>query len=122
MGVADVQRALRSIGYFPGGKSDGICGYRTQSAMRLFQEYVRSVEKLDCLPDGRFGQKSQVHLRRWLDNRLLPDWSPTIERWQTDTQRDTEYEGWLELLNQVKSRCLASPNRMLQMVDAFTKP
>ena len=64
MSVADVQRALRSIGFFPGGKPDGICGYRTYSAIRLFQEYVRSVEKLECVPDGRFGPKSQAHLQR----------------------------------------------------------
>ena len=53
MTVADMQQALKSIGFFPGGKVDGICGYRTRAAMRLFQEYVRSVEKLPCVPDGR---------------------------------------------------------------------
>ena len=35
--VADVQRTLKSVGFFPGGKVDGICGYRTISAIRLFQ-------------------------------------------------------------------------------------
>jgi len=46
MTVAAVQQALKTTGFFPGGKVDGICGYRTRAAMRLFQEYVRSVEKL----------------------------------------------------------------------------
>ena len=46
MTVAEMQQALNTIGFFPGGKVDGICGYRTRAAMRLFQEYVRSVEKL----------------------------------------------------------------------------
>ena len=58
MTIADVQHGLKSIGFFPEGKVDGICGYRTLSAMRLFQEYVRSVEKLPSLPDGRFGSGS----------------------------------------------------------------
>jgi peptidoglycan hydrolase-like protein with peptidoglycan-binding domain len=57
MTVAAVQQALQT-GFFPGGSVYGICGYRTHSAIRLFQEYVRSVEKPpDCLPDGRFGPK-----------------------------------------------------------------
>ena len=43
MSVSDVQRALKAIGFFPGAAVDGICGYRTLSAIRLFQEYVRSV-------------------------------------------------------------------------------
>ena len=41
MTVANMQQALKSIGFFPGGKVDSICGYRTRAAMRLFQEYVR---------------------------------------------------------------------------------
>jgi hypothetical protein len=121
MSVADVQRALKTIGFFPGGKIDGICGYRTQSAIRLFQEYVRSVEKLDCLPDGRFGPKSQQHLQRWLDQHLVPNWSPTIERWNGNALQGSEYAEWLMLLEQVKARYAANPNRMLQMVNAFGK-
>src|SRR4051812_263577 len=50
MTVADLQQALVTLGFFPGGKVDGICGYRTRAAMRLFQEYVRSVEKLPSVP------------------------------------------------------------------------
>jgi hypothetical protein len=122
MSIADVQRALKTIGFFPGGKIDGICGYRTQSAIRLFQEYVRSVEKLDCLPDGRFGPKSQQHLQRWLDRHLVPKWSSTIERWNGNTLQGAEYAEWLTLLEQVKTQYAANPNRMLQMVNEFGKP
>jgi hypothetical protein len=121
MSVAEVQQALKSVGFFPGGNVDGICGYRTQSAIRLFQEYVRSKEKLDCLPDGRFGPHSQEHLQRWLDKRLTPHWSSAIERWKTNTLEGTEYGEWLALLNRVKEHYTASPNRMLQLVNAFSK-
>jgi len=107
MSVSDVQRALKAIGVFPGAVVDGICGYRTLSAIRLFQEYVRSVEKLDCVPDGRFGPASQQHLQRWLDKSLRLAWAQT-----------TEYADWLALLEQVKARYQASPNRMLEMVNA----
>jgi len=107
MSVSDVQRGLKAIGFFPGAAIDGICGYRTLSAIRLFQEYVRSVEKRDCVPDGRFGPASQQHLQRWLDKGLRPDWAQT-----------PEYAGWLSLLEQLKAKYQASPNRMLQMVNS----
>jgi hypothetical protein len=119
MTVAAAQQGLQPIGFFPGGKVDGICGYRTLSAMRLFQEYVRSVEKLPSLPDGRFGSASQQHLKRWMDNHLVSEWAPTIERWRAGTLAQTEYTEWLSLLGKVKERYKASPNRMLQLVDAF---
>ncbi len=119
MSVAEIQRALKSIGFFPGGKDDGICGYRTLSAMRLFQEYVRSVEKLDCVPDGRFGPVSQQHLKRWLDGHLVASWVSTMERFQSGALGQTEYSDWLSLLDQTKAQYTASPNRMLQMVNAF---
>jgi peptidoglycan hydrolase-like protein with peptidoglycan-binding domain len=50
MTVANMQQALTSIGFFPDGKIDGICEYRTRAAMRLFQQSVRSVEKLPESP------------------------------------------------------------------------
>ena len=120
MSVAEVQQGLKSIGFFPGGKVDGICGYRTLSAIRLFQEYVRSVEKLDSVPDGRFGPVSQQHLRRWAGPQFKSDWAPTIERWQTQALGQTEYTEWLSLLEKVKQNYVAGPNRTLQLVNAFS--
>jgi hypothetical protein len=119
MSVAAVQRALKSTGFFPGGKDDGICGYRTQSAIRLFQEYVRSVEKIDCVPDGVFGPTTQQHLQRWLDGGLVPNWTPAVERWQSGDAGSGEFSDWLALLEKVKGKYAASPNRVLQMVNAF---
>ena len=120
MSVAAIQHGLRSLGFFPGGQTDGICGYRTLSAMRLFQEYVRAVEKRPSLPDGRFGATSQQHLKRWMDAHTETEWAPTIERWRAGTLGDTEYMDWLSLLEKVKAHYAASPTRMLQLVNAFT--
>jgi peptidoglycan hydrolase-like protein with peptidoglycan-binding domain len=118
MSVADVQRALVTIGFFPGGMVDGICGYRTQSAIRLFQEYVRAVERLDGVPDGRFGAGSERHLQRWLDGALRSVWTPVIAGWQSGTVDSGEYGQWLALLAQVKQQYLTAPNRALQLVNA----
>lgn len=120
MSVAETQQALKTIGFFPGGKIDGICGYRTQSAIRLFQEYVRSVEHLDAVPDGRFGPASQRHLQRWLESGQQMVWAPAMASWQTETVEQTEYWAWLALLSQVKQQYLAAPNRTLQLVNAST--
>jgi peptidoglycan hydrolase-like protein with peptidoglycan-binding domain len=122
MSIAAIQQALKSAGFFPGGKIDGICGYRTRSAMRLFQEYVRSVEKLSCVPDGRFGPSSQQHLQRWMHNRAAIGWAPTIERWEAGTLGQTEYTEWLSLLGRVKDHYTSNPNRALELVNAFAAP
>jgi hypothetical protein len=123
MKVADVQGALKALGFFPGGPADGICGYRTQAAIRLFQEYVHSVEKLDCVPDGRFGpQTEQQHLGRWLGDHKVPNWSAAVDGWRSNTLAGTEYAAWLGLLEQVKAQYTSNPNRMLQMVNAFSQP
>jgi hypothetical protein len=120
MTVAEIQQALITRGFFPGGTVDGICGYRTLSAMRLFQEYVRSVEKLPSVPDGRFGASSQQHLKRWVDGSKTMAWASTIERWKAGALGETEYTEWLSLLDRVKQTYLASPTRMLQLVNAFS--
>ena len=119
MTVRQVQQALSASGFFPGGAADAICGYRTLSAIRLFQEYVRTVEKLPCDPDGRFGPQSQSHLKRWIDSGIQTEWAPTIERWQAGTLAQAEYTEWLSLLGKVKEKYVDTPNRMLQLVNAF---
>jgi len=110
MSVADVQRALTAAGFFPGGAADGICGYRTLSAIRLFQEYVRTIEgDRNCTPDGLCGPYTQNHLRRWMASGAQANWSPVAG----------EYDAWLTLLESVKQKYLAAPNRELQLVNAF---
>ena len=122
MSVAAVQRALKALGFFPGASVDGICGYRTLSAIRLFQEYVRSVENLPCTPDGQFGPKSQAHLERWMAGALRPNWSDTVAAWSANAQGRGEYAAWLALLERVKQQSLATPGTVQQLVNAFHGP
>ena len=112
MTVADVQRALTSVGVFPGGKVDGICGYRTRSAIRLFQEYVRSVERVPCVPDGRFGPATQQHLQRWVTAGKAIGWAARAPS-------SDEYAEWLALLAAVQAQYLVAPTEMLRLVNAF---
>lgn len=123
MTVAQVQRALRTIGFFPGGRDDGICGYRTLSAIRLFQEYVRSVEGIaDCIPDGRFGPASQAQLQRWVAEQRSSTWAATIAGWQAGSTAASEFTEWLGLLERVREKRLAQPGPVLERVNAFAGP
>lgn len=119
MSVSEVQKALKDLGFFPGGAVDGLCGYRTRSAIRLFQEYVRSVEGLGGVPDGLFGPNTERHLKRWLDEGLAPDWAPVVARWKAGDLAGTEYARWLELGRKVQAKYAAEPTRTLRMVKEF---
>lgn len=111
MTVKQLQEALRTLGFYNGGEVDGICGYRTASSIRLFQEYVRTMEgQAAFLPDGQFGPMSNVQLQRWLDADLRPDWK----------SRPGEYDRWLSFLGNVKAKAQAQPTPVLQAVNAFT--
>jgi hypothetical protein len=118
--VSEVQQRLKDLGFFPGGRVDGICGYRTQSAIRLFQEHVRSIEKLDCLPDGQFGPKSQQHLERWTGLGKRPSWDAAVTEWSRGSVAG-EFASWLEWLNIVKAKCLADPSPVLELVNAYPR-
>ncbi len=121
MTIAAVQQGLKSIGFFPIGKVDGIYGYRTQAAIRLFQEYVRSVEKAaDLIPDGQCGPVTQGHLQRWMSGNLKSEWAQIMESY--DAAAQTEHNAWLALLEKVKQQYLASPSKLLQKVDAYPNP
>ena len=122
MSVSEVQQALKDLHFFPGAAVDGLCGYRTRSAVRLFQEYVRSVEGVGGIPDGLFGPGTETHLRRWLDQGLSPDWAPTLARWAEGSLSGTEYERWLSLGRAVRAKYQAEPTRMLRLVEAFPGP
>jgi len=119
MKVAEVQRFLKQAGFFPFGKIDGICGYRTNAAIRLFQEYVRSVEGDASMgfPDGKFGSVSAGHLRRWVKSGKKADW--TNFSYDNSTPESVL---WFDLLNQIKQKYSTSPNAMSKLVSAFARP
>jgi hypothetical protein len=114
--VATVQAFLKERGFFPFGKIDGLCGYRTASSMRLFQEYVRSVKEDKSIgaPDGIFGGKSLQHMQRWQDNRLHADWNQ-----YTSANAQPEYRKWMGLLADIKAHYLADPTDLLRRINAY---
>jgi hypothetical protein len=77
-GVAHLQRNMQSMGFNPKGSIDGIFGYRTQSAVRLFQEYVRTIEGDPAIgtADGIAGKKTLTRIDQWISNGKTADWTP----------------------------------------------
>ena len=118
MKVAEVQQFLKQAGFFPHGRIDGICGYRTASSIRLFQEYVRTVEGNTAIgfPDGKLGSTSQEHIRRWQAGGLKADWLNFSSQ-----SPSPECSKWLALLRKIKEKNLAQPSRMQQLINKFSQ-
>jgi hypothetical protein len=119
MTVADAQRFLKDAGFFPFGKNDGICGYRTASAIRLFQEYVRTVEGDAGIgsPDGVMGPNTISRANRWKAKNQKAEWTGV-----TPANPSPEYAKWMSLLRKIKEKYVAAPNAMLLKVNEFTQP
>ncbi|MCB1800250.1 MAG: peptidoglycan-binding protein [Gammaproteobacteria bacterium] len=114
--VAEIQEFLQSKGFFPFGVIDGVCGYRTASSMRLYQEYVRSVDGSADIgaPDGIFGPKSLQHVRRWRHDGIVAEWHA-----HDSSQPQPEYRDWMRLLSRVKTHYLQQPTRLLQRIADY---
>ena len=80
--VAMLQRNLKIIGFYPKGTADGIFGYRTMSAVRLFQEYVRTIEGDSAIgmADGIAGKNTLTRIDKWIANGKTADWTPADDK------------------------------------------
>ncbi|HEX5082758.1 MAG TPA: peptidoglycan-binding protein [Blastocatellia bacterium] len=118
MTVAEAQSFLKDAGIFPFGKVDGICGYRTLSAIRLFQEYVRTVEGDAGIgaPDGIMGPKTIAHANRWRARNQKAEWAGV-----SAAATSRQYAKWMSLLHKVKEKYVASPNAMLRKVNDYAQ-
>lgn len=114
--VVNLQSRLRDLGFLPHGDLHGIFDYRTQSAARLFQEYVLSVEKKAGLgvPDAVVGPKTLQHLDRWKRDGLTADWVGV-----SSSRPTPAYKDWMRLLERFKARYRQAPSPILQKVQAF---
>ena len=126
--IIELQRFLSQAGFFSGGNEDGIYGYRTRSAVRLFQHYVFANEGHqtlpDNLPDGIVKPTTIEHIRRWQDEDLRAGWEEDLATWERAQEipeflEGTEYFDWLTLLDKVKSKYQANPSPMLRLVNEY---
>ncbi|MBX2819392.1 MAG: peptidoglycan-binding protein [Rhodothermaceae bacterium] len=118
MTVREVQAELKKIGFYT-GVINGLCGFGTSSAIRLFQEYVNSIEGIHCVADGDFGPATKGHLDRWLSKTEFPLWTQIMRAWAAGDIAGTEYSDWLQFLGAVKQKYTGNESRVLQRVSTF---
>lgn len=116
--VFDLQTRLRALGFLPYGDLNGIFDYRTQSSARLFQEYVRSVERDDSMgvPDAVVGPKTFRHLDRWKNGVTKADWGNV-----SSGNATAAYSNWMRLLGKIKAHYQQTPSLLMQKVRDFNR-
>lgn len=115
--VLKLQQFLHKAGFMPRCTFDGVFGYVTQAAARLFQEYVRSVEHItDMVPDGIVGNGTMKHVERWQQTNKVAEWG-TI----TASNPTKQYTDWMNLLHQAKNHYIANPGPVLKHLNNLSK-
>ncbi len=113
--VLNLQMFLKEKGFFPNADLSGIFGYGTQSATRLFQEYVYSIEGDTSIgtPDGIAGKNTIDHMNRWKQNNVENAWS----RFSASNPSE-EFTKWIGILNNAKTFYLSNPNPIMEQLTA----
>ena len=114
--VKPLQAFLLEAGFMPTSEKSGIFGYATQGAVRLFQEYVRSIEgKIGMIPDGYVGPATKREIVRWESNDLKSRWGG-----QSSTP-SAEYSKWINFLNKAKDHSIVQQHQSTHDTIAFAK-
>ena len=95
--VIRLQTFLHEAGFMTRRFNPGICDYVTEAAIRLFQEYVRTILKKPCTRDGIVGKNTWGMINNWPPD-LKADWHPDV----ASSHPSPEYKKWMELLKRAK--------------------
>ena len=108
--IKEVQEFLKRTGFLFSYEPDGIFGYETLSAVRLFQEYMRTVENKGGIPDGFVGPNTFKMMEWWDQNKQeaasINDWGQTTE--------SQDYEVWMDVLQKGKAYYQRTPNEQMK--------
>jgi len=120
-GVRDFQQFLKDSGFMPKSTVDGIFGYETHAATRLFQEYIRNVQGDVSIgvPDGVAGPNTLGFVEKWKQAQTgICDWGKYNA--QTPSQ---EFTQWMELLAKAKNYFITDrTNPIVQHVENYKLP
>ena len=123
-GVRDLQQFLKDAGFMPKANCDGVFGYATQAAVRLFQEYVRTIEGNADIgaPDGSVGPKTLGIIEKWKQERANTD--AFVSEWgRSGAQNPSpEFNRWLGLIARAKEFYLQNPNPIVAHIDQYNRP
>ena len=101
--ISSLQAFLSKYGFMPFAEVDGVFGYKTLASVRLFQEYVRTMQDSAIgTPDGRVGAGTHNHMMRWKQEGNYCEWGPRIDPDNPFVfpmpDASSEYVHWLNLL------------------------
>lgn len=113
--VLRLQQFLFNAGFMPRCAFDGVFGYVTQAAVRLFQEYVRTVGGVtNIVPDGIVGSGTMQHVKRWKQENKTSEWGKMSSKNPSKT-----YANWIQLLQQAKQHYSNNPGPILQHLNTL---
>lgn len=117
--VERLQRFLNKAGFLTNRMNIGVFDYATQSAVRLFQEYVRTIDPegdKTMVPDGFVGNGTMQHVERWERQNKVCSWGPA-----SAGNPSKEYNDWFKLLEKAKKHYKANPGPILKYVNKMSK-
>ncbi len=108
--VSNINEFLHSAGFMPRARPLPVFDYVTQSAARLFQEYLRTMEgQTDIKPDGFVGQKTIAFMQQWMDKGKTCEWGDR-------DSPSSEYIQWINSLNLAKQHYAQNQPDLLRQV------
>ena len=116
--MRELTQRLQAAGFMPNAEHGGIFGYATQAAVRLFQEYVRTIGSPDrherrdppSWPDGVVGSDTLFYLDDWVA-------SGQRCRWASDERRP-DYVRWMDWLAGATEYFRAHPTPLMRQLAA----
>ena len=113
--VSRLQKFLVKAGFLTQRMNIGVFDYATQAAVRLFQEYVRTIDTegdIDLIPDGIAGNSTLKHVKRWEEKQKVCDWGPASAAYPSK-----EYNDWFKLLEKAKVFYKNNPGPILKHIN-----
>lgn len=110
--VSAIHDFLHASGFMPRARRSPIFDYVTQASVRLFQEYLRTMEGIEHMrPDGIVGSQTVAHMQRWQADGIRCEWASGNE--------SHEYQVWMKTLALAKTSYSDSTPLMLRKIDDF---
>lgn len=123
-GIRELQQFLKDAGFMPKANLDGVFGYATQASVRLFQEYLRTVEGNSAIgaPDGVVGPNTWRHMEKWKQEKAGSD--AFVSEWgRLGAQNPSpEFNRWLGLIARAKEFYLQNPNPIVAHIEQYNRP
>lgn len=117
--VERLQSFLQKAGFLTDRMNLGVFDYATQAAVRLFQEYVRTIDEngdTTLVPDGFVGSNTMRQVRRWEEQGKVCDWGP-----KSAANPSQEYQDWFKLLHKAQAFYKANPGPIVKHVNGLGK-